>query len=69
MTGSTQSALKSWPRALIRVSTSEKNPTATNQCANPTMPQRFIRVWPRNSLTTVIVRWTGSSVRVPAGTF
>ncbi|CAM5345194.1 hypothetical protein SRIMM317S_02460 [Streptomyces rimosus subsp. rimosus] len=68
MTGSSQSALKSWPMALTIVSSSEKKPTATNQCAAPTMPHLFIRVWPRNSLTTVTVRCAGSSVRVPAGT-
>lgn len=67
--GSSQSAWNSWPTALTIVSSSEKKPTATNQCATPTMPQRFIRVWPRNSLATVTVRCTGSSVRVPAGTF
>ncbi len=59
MTGSSQSALKSWPMALTMVSSSEKKPTATNQCATPTMPQRFIRVWPRNSLATVTVRCDG----------
>lgn len=69
MIGSSQSAWKSWPMAFTIVSSSEKKPTATNQCATPTMPQRFIRVWPRNSLATVTVRCTGSSVRVPAGTF
>lgn len=68
MTGRIQSAWKSWPTALTMVSSREKKPTATNQCATPTMPQRFIRVWPRNSLTTVTVRSTGSLVRVPAGT-
>ncbi|RII08611.1 hypothetical protein DSC45_33380 [Streptomyces sp. YIM 130001] len=68
MIGRSQSALKSWPMALTIVRSSEKKPTATNQCATPTTPQRFIRVWPRNSLATVIVRCTGSSVRVPAGT-
>lgn len=41
---------------------------ATNQWANPTMPQRFMRLWPRNSLTRVIVRAFGLSVRLPAGT-
>ena len=40
---------------------------ATNQWAKPTMPHRFIRVWPRNSLTRVIVRCLGLSVRLPAG--
>lgn len=68
MIGISQSAWKSWPKALTIVSSSEKKPTATNQCANPTMPQRFMRVWPRNSLTSVMVRCVGSPVRVPAGT-
>ncbi len=68
MIGISQSAWKSWPKALTIVRSSEKKPTATNQCAKPTMPQRFIRVWPRNSLTRVTVRWVGSPVRVPAGT-
>lgn len=68
MIGRSQSALKSCPKALTIVSSSEKKPTATNQCAAPTTPQRFIRVWPRNSLATVTVRCVGSSVRVPAGT-
>ncbi len=68
MTGRIQSASKSCPTALTIVRSREKKPTATNQCATPTMPQRFIRVWPRNSRTTVTVRAAGSSVRVPAGT-
>lgn len=44
MIGRSQSALKSWPMALTIVRSREKKPTATNQCATPTMPQRFIRV-------------------------
>ncbi len=57
--GSAQSAWNSWPKAFARVSASVKKPTATNQCATPTMPQRFMRVWPRNSLTAVTVRRWG----------
>lgn len=68
MIGSTQSAWKSWPYAWSSVGGSVRKPIATNQWAKPTMPQRFIRVWPRNSLTRVIVRCLGSSVRLPAGT-
>lgn len=57
MTGSVQSAEKSWPKAWARVGGSVRKPTATNQCAKPTMPHRFIRVWPRNSFTSVTLRW------------
>lgn len=56
MTGSTQSALKSWPNACARVGGSVRKPIATNQWAKPTMPHRFIRVWPRNSFTSVTLR-------------
>lgn len=66
--GSSQSAWNSWPMALTIVSSRVRKPTATNQCATPTTPQRFMRVWPTNSLARVTVRWAGASVRVPAGT-
>ncbi len=66
-TGSTHSASKSWPKAVTRVVTRVKNPTATNQWAIPTMPQRFILVWPRNSTATVFVLCTGFPVRVASG--
>ncbi len=56
-TGSTQSAWKSWPKACARVGGSVRKPTATNQWAMPTMPHRFMRVWPRNSRTRVTLRW------------
>lgn len=68
MIGSVQSALKSWPKAFAKVSTSERKAMAMNQCAAPTTFHRFIRVWPRNSRSTVTVRATRLSVRVPAGT-
>lgn len=68
MIGSVQSASKSCPYAWTSVGGSVRKPIATNQCAKPTMPQRFIRLWPRNSRTRVSVRAFGSSVRLPAGT-
>lgn len=68
MYGSTQSALNSWPYAVTIVRPRVRKPTATNQWATPTTAQRFMRVWPTNSLTRVIVRCMGSSVRLPAGT-
>lgn len=46
MNGISQSAWKSWPMALTIVSSRVRKPTATNQCATPTTPQRFMRVWP-----------------------
>lgn len=54
--GSVQSAWNSWPNACARVGGSVRKPMATNQWAKPTMPQRFIRVWPRNSRTRVTLR-------------
>ncbi len=66
--GRTQSASKSCPYACASVGGRVRKPMATNQWAKPTIPHRFIRVWPRNSLTRVIVRCLGSSVRLPAGT-
>jgi hypothetical protein len=40
----------------MMVGGSVRKPIATNQWATPTMPQRFIRVWPRNSRTSVTLR-------------
>ncbi len=57
MTGSTQSAWKSWPKAWARVGGRVRKPTATNQWAMPTTPHLFMRVWPRNSRTRVTLRW------------
>lgn len=59
-TGSTNSASNSWKKAVSRVRPRVKKPTATNQCAMPTTPQRFILVWPTNSTATVFTRWAGT---------
>ena len=67
ISGSAQDGENSWPNAVTRVTKSSPNDTITNQCAAATIGSRDIRVWPRNSLTRVIVRRPGRSVRVGSG--
>ncbi len=64
ISGSAKVGENSCPYAVSRVKNSSPKETMTNQCATATTGSRDIRVWPRNSRTSVRVRVAGCPVRV-----
>ena len=59
ISGSAKVGENSCPYAVSRVKNSSPKETITNQCATATTGSRDIRVWPRNSRTSVRVRVAG----------
>ena len=67
MSGSANSGSASCPNALTRVKNSTPKLIIVNQCATATTGRRDMRVWPRNSRSSVTVRAPLSSVRSSGG--
>ncbi len=63
MRGSAKSGSKICPWAVTRVRNKMMNPIIVTQCATATRGSLAMRVWPRNSRISVIVRAPGSSER------